>query len=371
MKQGVFIRAMAADATEAVIDIVGIIGWQVAYEQLRDMLRGIPENIKRVTFDIYSPGGDVWEGNGIVQEIGELGKRVETVAKIQVAASMATLIAVACQKRVMSANGRFLIHNAWTMTAGDATAHEKAAKTLRDCEIEAAKFYSARTGMKEGDVLALMTEERWMLPEEAKTLGFVTEVCDPFEPKEYEAVKQEIVAAGKWPQALVEMPKQEENQDVHKANVGAKPVAPVIAPLNNKSADDAEYKRGYEDGKKDGDAVARAACQVEFEYQAVALKTRLTSVEKEAAKNQSDKDRALAQVQTVQKTAEDRIAVLTAQIKELTDKWTKHVSGSLTFSLPVETWEDAIRECGGVYEKAAVKYPELRKMYCAKAQKGK
>ncbi len=150
MKQGVFLRAMASDATEAVIDVIGVIGWELSYPAMREMLRAIPESIKRVVFDIYSPGGDVWEGNGIIQEIGELGKRCETVARVQMAASMATLIAVACNKRSIAANGRFLIHNAWTQTVGDATAHEKAAQTLRDAEAEAAALRHHRFSVYRG-----------------------------------------------------------------------------------------------------------------------------------------------------------------------------------------------------------------------------
>ena len=111
-------QALKDDATEATINIVGVIGWEVAYQQLKDMIRSIPETVERVIFEIYSPGGDVWDGNGIVQEIGAM--KQTTVARVQVAASMATLIAVACDERSIAANGRFLIHNAWTVTQGDA-----------------------------------------------------------------------------------------------------------------------------------------------------------------------------------------------------------------------------------------------------------
>jgi ATP-dependent protease ClpP protease subunit len=86
-KQGVFLQAMAADATEAQIDIVGVIGWEVAFTELRRMFGTLAETVKRVVFNIYSPGGDVWDGNGIVQAVGELGKTRETVARVQVAAS--------------------------------------------------------------------------------------------------------------------------------------------------------------------------------------------------------------------------------------------------------------------------------------------
>ena len=66
-------------------------------------------------------------------------------------------------------------------------------------------------------MVALMAEERWLMPDEAKALGFVQEVCDPFEPEEYAAVRKEIEAAGRWPKALVEIPetaKQEVKDEI-------------------------------------------------------------------------------------------------------------------------------------------------------------
>ena len=67
MKQGVFLRDIAANAEEAIIDIVGVIGWQVEYVRLRDMLRGIPEGVKRVQVRvrgverIIAPVGHTWD----------------------------------------------------------------------------------------------------------------------------------------------------------------------------------------------------------------------------------------------------------------------------------------------------------------------
>jgi hypothetical protein len=129
----------------------------------------------------------------------------ETEARVQVAASMATLIAVACQKRSIAANGRFLIHNAWTVTQGDADDHEKAAQTLRDCEAEAARFYAARTGQTEDAMRALMDEERWLTPAEAKELGFVQEIDDPFDTAEVASVRAQWARQSAGKQLRVRM----------------------------------------------------------------------------------------------------------------------------------------------------------------------
>jgi len=126
-----------------------------------------------------------------------------TTAKVQVAASMATLIAVACDERIMAANGRWLIHNPWSMAMGDHAEMAKNATLLKEAKDEAAEFYSKRTGMDVEAVNALMDEERWMRASEAKELGFVNEIADPFEVEDFAEMAAEIAARGKWPVALV------------------------------------------------------------------------------------------------------------------------------------------------------------------------
>jgi ATP-dependent protease ClpP protease subunit len=367
-KQGVFLRSMAAESTDATIDIVGVIGWEVAYQQLRDILRSIPQTVKRVAVDIYSPGGDVWEGNGIIQEIGELGKRAETVARVQVAASMATLIAVACQKRSIAANGRFLIHNAWTATMGDAAAHEKAAQTLRDAEQEAARFYAERTASTPDAMLALMAEERWLMPEETKSLGFVQEIDDPFKPEEFEQVRQEIVAAGKWPKALVELPPMppptQENADADITNAGAGDIPPVGAAVPEPAADappppvnveSRDYLAGIEAG--------RGIAAGEFMPAREELTRRLVAAEAEARKFQGMYDQSAATVTKMEKAHAAAMVQVTEQLRAANDRCAKFLSGSLTFSAEPQGWQEALATCGGDYETAAKRYPELRDKY--------
>ena len=374
MKQGVFMRAMASDAAEVVIDVIGVIGWEVVYQNLRDMLRSIPETVKRVVFDIYSPGGDVWEGNGIVQEIGELGKRCETVARVQVAASMATLIAVACNKRTIASNGRFLIHNAWTETIGDATAHEKSAKTLRDAEQEAARFYAERTGATPEAMLAIMAQERWMMPDETKALGFVQEICDPFKPEDFAEVKQEIQAAGKWPKSLADMPAQEGMKDEDSTDDGAGSDAAKGASDSSDSANAAHgaaLKVEYERGKLDGIAEGSARAVAEYGDQIGKVKQALADADKIARAHQSEKDKLAAQLAAALKAGDDRAAALREQLEAATAKLKQFVSGALAFSPAIETWQEALTACGGDYATAAAKYPQVLEMYrAAQRQKG-
>ncbi len=364
MKQGINLRAIAAEATDATIDIVGVIGWEVAYEQLRLALAAIPDTVGRVTFNIYSPGGDVWAGNGIVHEIGKM--KQTTVANVQVAASMATLIAVACDERHIASNGRFLVHNAWTVTAGDAASHEKRAKELRDCEDEAIAFYAARSGKKTSDeIRALMAEERWLTPAEAVEWGFVETIDDPFTVAEYADVRAEIVAAGKWPQGLAEMLEGETtNADATTDGAASAGGAAGQTPADDDSGEDvpadsgadiaaridAARSEGIEEGKAAAvkELTAAADAVATWAEKHAALQAKLDASIAEARKLQSERDQARAALEK-----------RTAEVTEMTAKLARLLSGGLTFTPAVETWEQALKACGGDYEKARKQFPDV------------
>jgi ATP-dependent protease ClpP protease subunit len=386
-KQGVFLQSASAD--EAQIDIVGIVGWEVAFTEMRRLFGSLAESVKRVVFNIYSPGGDVWDGNGIVQAIGELGKTRETVARVQVAASMATLIAVACQKRTIASNGRFLIHNAWTVTQGDADDHEKAAQTLRDCESEAARFYAARTGQTEEFMRALMAEERWLTPAEALTLGFVQEIDDPFDAGEVADVRAEIEAAGKWPMALVEMPvatmigkcidcghvQKETNPPC--AKCGSQNVKEVDESNASTTDDGAKGDASGADGasgqpavfgpadieaaKAHGFTAGKEAADDKLLVRARAGEERVIALTVDLKRVQGLLDASVAESRKLQGERDQARAAVEkhkAALDEANGKLAKLLAGGLTFQPAVETWADALKAAGGDYEKARKQFPE-------------
>jgi ATP-dependent protease ClpP protease subunit len=386
MKQGVFMRQMSADSTETVIDVVGVIGWDVAYQSLRKMLAELPASIKQVTFEIYSPGGSVWEGNGIVQDIGALAARgVKTAARVQVAASMATLIAVACDERSIAQNGRWLIHNPWTMAEGDAAEMEKRAKELRDTEQEAAAFYAKRAGGDADAMLALMDEERWLMPEECKALGFVQSINDPFDMAAYAGVRAEIEQQGNWPMALTEAPPADKGgDDVPGNTAGAEgeKIAEVGAPAQPADVADGEnaaHGAGYEDGR----AVGKAEAVNELTPQIAELRARLAQAEmlaaeaakvpeltaqmevkeRERATLQSRVDKLARQLDEQKVDADARLAAMREQLTVATSRVRQYVAGALEFAPAVETWEQAIAACNGDYEKARAKYDGVWRAY--------
>lgn len=368
MKQGIFMRSLASDATEATIDIVGEIGWEVNYPLLRDMLRAIPESIERVIFEIFSPGGDVWEGNAIIQEIGELGKRCTTVARVQVAASMATLIAVACKERSIAQNGRWLIHNAWSMTVGDAAEMEKMAQSLRDCEKEAAAFYAQQCGGTAEAMTALMTEERWMMSNEVKELGFVQEISDPFATEDFEEVRKELAAAGKWPKALAELPEPKPEGDTNAGNANDGAAQSAAASTGTP---DEPTGTTYEQGVAHAE-VAHAEVVLLLQDKLTELTAAMVKRDALIADLQSAKDKTIGEAESAAKAAKETIEKLTASLKRATERANKLLSGALSFTpAGCATWEEALADCDGDYAKAAKKHDSNRELRDAFALKHK
>jgi ClpP class serine protease len=92
------------------------------------------------------------------------------------AASAASIIAMAGDQIVMADNSLLMIHNAWTMAIGDANAMRKMADTLDTVSGALVETYTKRSGQSAEDVRAMMDAETWLTAAEAKDQGFATEI---------------------------------------------------------------------------------------------------------------------------------------------------------------------------------------------------
>jgi hypothetical protein len=252
-----------------------------------------------------------------------------------------------------------LIHNAWTVTQGDAADHEKAAQTLRDCEAEAARFYAQRTGQTEDAMRELMAEERWLTPAEAKDMGFVQEINDPFDAAEVAAVRAEIEAAGKWPQALVDIPPQKE-QDASTTNDGT--AGNAGGAVVNADGAAVFGIADIEAAKADGFAAGKEAADSLLAGRADAAESCVLALKAEAARVQGLLDASIAESRKLQGERDQARAFgekTKAALDEATTKITRLLAGGLTFAPSVETWADALKAAGGDYEKARKQFPDV------------
>jgi len=131
-----------------------------------------------VIVHISSPGGGVFEGWTIGNILKNSGKN--TTAKIEgFCASIATYIALMCNRVEMAETGRFLIHNPSLGMEGEQGDFEKAAKQLSTIKDDLVRAYRNKTGLSPEDISKMMDEETSMTAEQALKSGFVDGFMTP------------------------------------------------------------------------------------------------------------------------------------------------------------------------------------------------
>ena len=113
-----------------------------------------------VSIWINSPGGDVWAAAQIYNMIRDYPGKV--TAKIDgIAASAASVIAMACDEVLMSPVSTMMIHNPWTYAWGDAKDMEKVIRQLEEVKDTIINAYVLKTGMSRDEISRLMDEETY------------------------------------------------------------------------------------------------------------------------------------------------------------------------------------------------------------------
>lgn len=129
---------------------------------------------------INSDGGEMMEGNEIYNILlAHKGKVRVSIGAI--AASMASVIAMAGDEVSIADNGFFMIHNPWTIAMGDAEDLEKSVEILNNLKDTIIKAYSRHTSLSDKEISDLMDEETWMTSEEALADGFVDSIDNKVE----------------------------------------------------------------------------------------------------------------------------------------------------------------------------------------------
>jgi HK97 family phage major capsid protein len=173
---GVRLEPINDGDASASIGIFGEIGWDVTAEDVAAAVaqaKGKPLNV-----DIFSYGGDALQGLAIYQILSAHDAEVTTNV-LGIAASAATPIFLAGNKRKVAVNAALMVHNPWGVTIGDADEHRRQAATLDGVQAAYLYTYSNATGIPAADIQSYLTEERWMYGEEAVALGFATEAPEP------------------------------------------------------------------------------------------------------------------------------------------------------------------------------------------------
>lgn len=138
-------------------------------------------NGQDVTLEINSGGGSVFAASEIYSRLKSYTGNIN-VQIVGLAASAASVIAMAGKKIAISPTAQLMIHNASSSVSGDSNDMEHAAEFLRGTNESIASSYLLKTGIEKETLLELMDNETWMTAEKALELGFVDEIM--FKPTE-------------------------------------------------------------------------------------------------------------------------------------------------------------------------------------------
>lgn len=128
-----------------------------------------------VTVWINSPGGNVFAAAEIYTMLKDYAGKV-TVKVASLAASAASVVAMAGDTVQMSPTALLMLHDPSTVAMGNARDMEKAIAALNEVKEAIVNAYAAKSGLRRGRIADLMSEETWLNAKKAVELGFADEV---------------------------------------------------------------------------------------------------------------------------------------------------------------------------------------------------
>lgn len=171
---------MKATNNVAQIDIFGDIvseKWfdeEISATSFRDALKELGD-VSTINLSINSGGGSVFDGIAIYNML-KSHKATVNVYVEGLAASIASVIAMAGDTITMRSGSMMMVHMPWTLSQGNAEEMRKTADTLEKTGDSIVDIYSERTGISSDDIRNIMNEETWLSAEEAVEQGWATKL---------------------------------------------------------------------------------------------------------------------------------------------------------------------------------------------------
>lgn len=171
-----------AGGTRAEIYLYGDIGesfWSegITAKQFKDDLKALGDKVTDIDVRINSGGGDVFDGRTIYNLLVQHKAR-KTVYVDALAASIASLIAMAGDEIVMGDGAFIMIHNAWGVSIGNGAEMRRVADLLDSVSGTLIDTYAKRTKMPRDEIVSLMDAETWMPAAEAVDRGFADKMAE-------------------------------------------------------------------------------------------------------------------------------------------------------------------------------------------------
>ena len=148
----------------------------VTAKQIAEDLKKVGD-VEQIDVRINSYGGDVFEGLAIYNQL--VRNRAKVVTHIDgIAASIASIIAMAGNEIFIAENGFIMIHNAWGAVMGDSNTLRDYAERLDAVTAELTQVYVARTKLDSKAVTSMMDKETWLDAGDAIDKGFADKMSE-------------------------------------------------------------------------------------------------------------------------------------------------------------------------------------------------
>lgn len=180
MKKNKRYYSMVKEGKTATLNIFGEITMYPFFENdvtlanLSKQLEALGD-VSEIDVYINSPGGDVFEGVAIYNALKNHKAKVRTYCE-SLAASIASVIFMAGDERIMPEASMLMIHNAWGERVGNAKELRKYADDLDKITQLSVGVYSANSTLSEDEIQSMLDEEKWLFPDEALEYGFATAI---------------------------------------------------------------------------------------------------------------------------------------------------------------------------------------------------
>lgn len=218
---------------------------------LKDKLLELGD-ISEINLHINSLGGDVFEGIAMFNLLKQHKANVKVYID-GIAASIASVIAMAGDSIYMPKNAMMMIHNCWTYQCGNAKDMRKAADDLDKIMEASIESYLAKIKIDRDELVELLDNESWLTAQECYDKGFCTEIIPISDDIEQSACKSimDLVEENKKLKMKIKQPDQiaftEETIDKivekieKKINVDSRSIE-----LNNSVNEDSKNKNFFE-----------------------------------------------------------------------------------------------------------------------------
>ena len=168
----------AVERQDNTLTLYGVVGedWYgegISLSGVDTALRAIGD--KPVTVYINSPGGDMFEGLAIYNRLRAHSQPVTTKV-LGLAASAASLIAMAGSERQVATSGFLMIHNCWTWLAANRHGLRTAADDMQEFDSAMAELYAQTSGQSIESLAQMMDEETFIRGQRAVERGLATAI---------------------------------------------------------------------------------------------------------------------------------------------------------------------------------------------------